>query len=452
MPAGLALFLLDMLIIMIAWPLTFWAVARSDISGIAIAQAIVLAVSNLTFLYALGLYRRESLADPNRAIRRVVIIVAIAVGADSLVFAMIGMALAPALAAAALLCFIFCAALSRLVLRALRRHSSLRPRLLVIGAGQRAWDLMWLLRSQGRHLQYEVTFVHEDSFGPVDARLAEDPANHIIATSGDLLRIADRVFAEQIVVAPDDRRGMSLESLIACRNAGYPVFQFMTFLEKEIGRIDMKRLDIAWVLYSEGFYTGPIGRAVKRIFDIVMCLLILCGTAFILLPAMAAVWLDDRGPIFYRQTRVTRDGRHFRILKLRTMRVDAEAGGAVWAASNDNRITRVGNFLRRTRIDELPQLLNVLAGDMSVVGPRPERPEFVEDLAKQLPLYKERHAVRSGLTGWAQINYPYGASLDDARSKLSYDLYYVKKSNFFFDLLIIMQTLRVVLWPGAWAR
>ena len=167
---------------------------------------------------------------------------------------------------------------------------------------------------------------------------------------------------------------------------------------------------------------------------------------------MAAVWLDDRGPIFYRQTRVTRDGRHFRILKLRTMRVDAEAGGAVWAASNDNRITRVGNFLRRTRIDELPQLLNVLAGDMSVVGPRPERPEFVEDLAKQLPLYKERHAVRSGLTGWAQINYPYGASLDDARSKLSYDLYYVKKSNFFFDLLIIMQTLRVVLWPGAWAR
>ena len=452
MPAGLALFLLDMLIIMIAWPLTFWAVARSDVSGIEIAQAIVLAVSNLTFLYALGLYRRESLADPNRAIRRVVIIVAIAVGAGSLVFAMIGMALAPALAMAALLCFIFCAALSSLVLRALRRHSSLRPRLLVIGAGQRAWDLMWLLRSQGRHLQYEVTFVHEDSFGPIDARLADDPANHIISTSGDLLRIADRVFAEQIVVAPDDRRGMSLESLIACRNAGYPVFQYMTFLEKEIGRIDMKRLDIAWVLYSEGFYTGPIGRAVKRIFDIVMCLLILCCTAILLLPAMAAVWLDDRGPIFYRQTRVTRDGRNFRILKLRTMRVDAEAGGAVWAASNDNRITRVGNFLRRTRIDELPQLLNVLAGDMSVVGPRPERPEFVEDLAKQLPLYKERHAVRSGLTGWAQINYPYGASLDDARSKLSYDLYYVKKSNFFFDLLIIMQTLRVVLWPGAWAR
>ncbi len=149
MPAGLALFLLDMLIIMIAWPLTFWAVTGSNISGIAIVQAVVLAVSNLTFLYALGLYRRESLADPNRAIRRVIIIVAIAVGAGSLVFAMIGLALAPALAVAALLCFIFCAALSRLVLRALRRHSSLRPRLLVIGAGQRAWDLMWLLRSQG---------------------------------------------------------------------------------------------------------------------------------------------------------------------------------------------------------------------------------------------------------------------------------------------------------------
>lgn len=452
MPAGLALFLLDMLILVMTWPLIFWGVTGGGVSGLQIAQAAVLAVSNLIFLYALGLYRRESLADPNRAIRRVVVIVAIAVGAGSLFFAIIGQALAPSLAVAALLTFVFCAALSRFILRALRRHPSLRPRLLIIGAGQRAWDLIWLLRSQGRHLQYEVTFVHEDSFGPIDPRLSEDPANHIIANSGDLLRIADRVFAEQIVVAPDDRRGMSLESLIACRNAGYPVFQYMTFLEKEIGRIDMKRLDVSWVLYSDGFYTGPMGRVVKRIFDIFMSLLILICTAPILLPAMAAVWLDDRGPIFYRQTRITRDGRHFRILKLRTMRVDAEAGGAVWAASNDNRITRVGNFLRRSRIDELPQLLNILAGDMSVVGPRPERPEFVEDLARQLPLYKERHAVRCGLTGWAQINYPYGASLDDARSKLSYDLYYVKKSNFFFDLVIIMQTLRVVLWPGAWAR
>ena len=168
-----------------------------------------------------------------------------------------------------------------------------------------------------------------------------------------------------------------------------------------------------------------------------------------LLPAMRAVWLCDRGPIFYRQERVTLGGRRFHILKLRTMRTDAEKNGAVWAAAKDNRITPIGGFLRRTRLDELPQLINVLKGDMSLVGPRPERPEFIAELAKQLPLYQERHAVKAGLTGWAQINYPYGASLDDARSKLSFDLYYVKKCSLLFDLMIVMQTLRVVIWSGA---
>jgi lipopolysaccharide/colanic/teichoic acid biosynthesis glycosyltransferase len=186
----------------------------------------------------------------------------------------------------------------------------------------------------------------------------------------------------------------------------------------------------------------------KRLADILVSLVILTLSLVLLLPAMAAVWLEDRGPIFYAQNRVTLGGREFRILKLRTMRTDSEKTGATWAAAGDARVTRVGRFLRRSRIDELPQLINVLKGDMSLVGPRPERPEFIEDLAVQLPLYRERHAVRSGLTGWAQINYPYGASLDDARSKLSYDLYYVKKSGFFFDLLIIMQTLRVLIWPG----
>jgi lipopolysaccharide/colanic/teichoic acid biosynthesis glycosyltransferase len=168
--------------------------------------------------------------------------------------------------------------------------------------------------------------------------------------------------------------------------------------------------------------------------------------------AIFAVWLGDRHNPFYSQERVTRGGRVFKIWKLRSMRIDAEKDGAVWAAQKDNRITPVGEFLRRTRVDELPQLFNVLKGDMSLVGPRPERPQFVEELAQHLPLYKERHAVKAGLTGWAQINYPYGASLDDARSKLSYDLYYVKNFSIFFDVLIIMQTLRVVLWPGSGVR
>ncbi len=152
--------------------------------------------------------------------------------------------------------------------------------------------------------------------------------------------------------------------------------------------------------------------------------------------------------MLYCQERVTRRGRSFAIYKLRTMRVDAETQGAVWAAKGDTRVTGVGAFLRRTRIDEMPELFNVLRGDMSLVGPRPERPAFVKMLAKQIPLYQERHVVKAGLTGWAQVNYPYGASTDDARSKLSYDLYYVKNFSVLFDLLIILQTIRVVLWPG----
>jgi lipopolysaccharide/colanic/teichoic acid biosynthesis glycosyltransferase len=163
---------------------------------------------------------------------------------------------------------------------------------------------------------------------------------------------------------------------------------------------------------------------------------------------MLAIRFEASGPVFFRQERVTLDGNVFQILKLRTMRVDAESEGAVWAAKGDNRITRAGALLRRTRIDELPQLINILKGEMSFVGPRPERPMFVEELAAQIPLYRERHMVKAGLTGWAQVNYPYGASVDDARSKLSYDLYYVKNFSILFDFVILLQTLRVVLWPS----
>ena len=219
-------------------------------------------------------------------------------------------------------------------------------------------------------------------------------------------------------------------------------------MERETRRIDLKRLDLSWILFADGFFFGVLDRALKRTADILASFLLLAIVAPFLLVAMALVWLDDGAPVFYRQQRVTRHGVRFHILKLRTMRRDAEARGAVWAAERDPRITRVGTFLRRTRLDELPQLFNILRGDMSFVGPRPERPEFVEALSREIPLYAERHAVKAGLTGWAQINYPYGASLDDARSKLSYDLYYIKNFSILFDVLIIAQTLRAVLWPS----
>ena len=450
MTAAWALFLIDLLSVLIGWPSVPW-IAGMDWQRDWF-QLLTFPVINLLCFYALGLYRRDSIADTSKALERVPVIALIAVAAASLATIILGWAFSLTLCIVGAICFAICAVLARLAFAALRRHSLFRTRLLIIGAGKRAWDLVWILRTQGRYWQYDLTFVHEDGFGEIDPRLASDPGNRIIIASSNLLKVASRARADEIVVAPDERRGMALKSLISCRAAGYPVSEYSSFLEKEVCRIDIKRLDLAWMLYSDGFRTGRLTAVFKRIFDIVGSLVILAPVSPFLLLAMLAVWLGDRGPIFYRQERVTRRGRHFKILKLRTMRVNAEAGGAVWAAAKDSRITPVGEFLRRSRLDEVPQLLNVLWGDMSLVGPRPERPEFIEDLAKMLPLYNERHAVKAGLTGWAQVNYPYGASLDDARSKLSYDLYYVKNYSLFFDLRIVMQTLRVVLWPGSGVR
>jgi sugar transferase (PEP-CTERM system associated) len=448
MAAAVALFLIDALFVAACWPLSVWLLSDRPGTPESWTLVAIFAAIDLACLYALGLYRRDSIADTAMAVRRIPMVVAIAIAAAIFVTVFLGWRLSPSLCVAAAICFASCIIFARLTFVALRRHSLFRTRLLVIGAGERAWDLVWILRSQGRYWQYDLTFVHEASFGTIDPRLSGDPSNRIILASTNLLKVAGKTNTDQIVVAPDERRGMMLESLITCRAAGYPVFQYMTFLEKEACRIDIKRLDLAWMLYSDGFSISELGRGLKRVFDIVGSLAILIPFSPILLLAMLAIWAGDRNPIFYRQERVTQGGRKFQILKLRTMRIDAEAGGAVWAAARDSRVTPVGALLRRTRMDELPQLFNVLKGDMSLVGPRPERPEIIERLSKELPLYQERHAVKAGLTGWAQVNYPYGASLDDARSKLSYDLYYVKNFSVFFDLRIVMQTLRVVIWPG----
>ena len=205
----------------------------------------------------------------------------------------------------------------------------------------------------------------------------------------------------------------------------------------------------SWLIFSDGFASGRMLSSVfKRAFDIVASLILLAATLPVILVTALAIKLESRGPAFYRQRRVGLYNQGFDILKLRSMRQDAEiAGKAVWAAEDDPRITRIGRFIRKVRIDELPQTWTVLRGEMSFVGPRPERPQFVDELETQLPYYAERHMVKPGITGWAQINYPYGASIEDARHKLEYDLYYAKNYSPFLDMLILLQTLRVVLWP-----
>ena len=448
--AGFVLFWLDAAFLLLGWRLVVLTVgdaAPIGLAGLAFPALVLL------FLYALGLHRREALVGARAMLSRL----PLAAGFGSLAgWAAVwllpdGMG-APAgahlLFAAAVPCLTAAGLAARLTLFLLRRWGAFRRRLLVIGAGRRAWDLVWILRHEARTLAFDVTFLHAPAMGEVDARLRADPANQVIEGPADLLAIAHAFAPDQIVVAPDERRGLAMEGLFACKMAGYPVSEYAQFLEREAGRIDLKRLDLGWLLYADGFTVGTVSRVAKRSLDIAASALLLAWMAPTLLLAALAVRLGDGGPALYCQVRLTRGNRGFPMLKLRTMTTNAERNGAVWAAEQDPRVTRVGWLLRRTRVDELPQLLNVLRGDMSFVGPRPERPEFTEELAARLPLYRERHLVRSGLTGWAQVNYPYGASLNDARSKLSYDLYYVKNFGILLDLRIMLQTLRVVFWPG----
>jgi len=240
---------------------------------------------------------------------------------------------------------------------------------------------------------------------------------------------------------------LPLEPLLSCKAGGIPVCEFNTFIERETGRVDLRWVDLSWLVYSHGFEIRFLDMFLKRLTDIVVAALMLWCALPVLAIAALAIAIEGRGPILFRQVRVTQGGRIFNLYKLRTMRTDAEKNGAQWAAEKDPRITAVGNVLRRFRVDEIPQLINVLKGEMSLVGPRPERPVFVEQLSDQIEMYNLRHSVKAGITGWAQLNYPYGASVEDARHKLEYDLFYMKHFSILRDFAILLQTGRIVLWP-----
>ncbi|RYE52492.1 MAG: TIGR03013 family PEP-CTERM/XrtA system glycosyltransferase, partial [Sphingobacteriales bacterium] len=236
-----------------------------------------------------------------------------------------------------------------------------------------------------------------------------------------------------------------LNDFLDCKLAGIPSCDALSFCERELGKIDITLLQPSWMLYSDGFKYSKRRLMAKRLFDLILASAFFAVLwPFMLLTAIA-VKLESPGPILYHQVRVGLNGRHFRIYKFRSMRQDAEKNGAVWAKKNDSRVTKVGAFIRNTRLDELPQLYNVLAGSMSFVGPRPERPEFVTDLSQQIPFYDTRHKVKPGLMGWAQLKYPYGASVEDAKNKLQYDLYYTKNHSFLMDMLIMIQTVEIIL-------
>ncbi len=331
-------------------------------------------------------------------------------------------------------------------------QDNLKRRVLVLGTGARAEKIASRMR---RRYDQRGFLIHGYlAFEQTPDRVSPHGGN-VLTLDEPLNVMCAREGIDEIVVALDERRrnrensaGLPLEELLECRLSGIDVCDVQAFIEREAGKLDIELLQPSWMVFSDGFIRGTWRTATKRTFDVAASLgLLFFAWPFMLLAALA-IWLESgfKGPILYRQQRVGLDGRYFAVTKFRSMRTDAEQGGqAVWASVDDPRITRVGGILRRSRIDELPQIFNVLKGDMSFVGPRPERPEFVGDLQTRIPYYAHRHRIKPGLTGWAQLCYPYGASLEDAREKLQYDLYYLKNHSILLDLIILIQTVDVVL-------
>ncbi len=338
---------------------------------------------------------------------------------------------------------------SRLIFQRMADDEIFKRRVLVYGAGYAAAALTRLRRSADRHAFALVGFVQP----PGEERAV--PSERVLEYEGnDLCGLCERLAVTEVVVAMDDRRrGFPIPELLDCRLAGVDVTELLTFLERETGRVHIDVLNPSWMIFGQGFKRDPLRLFSSRALDVCASL----GVLVVALPAMIltfiAIKIEDGwgAPALYRQERVGLGGQPFKVLKFRSMRQDAELNGAQWAQHADPRVTRVGAVIRKLRIDELPQVFNVLRGHMSFVGPRPERPEFVAQLAEKIPYYVQRHCVKPGITGWAQLCYPYGSSETDALEKLQYDLYYIKNNSLLFDLAILIQTAEVVLF-GKGAR
>jgi sugar transferase (PEP-CTERM system associated) len=331
----------------------------------------------------------------------------------------------------------------RMFYRRVIKERNLWPRVLVLGCGDRAN----LIREAVKAGELKGLRIIGYVSMPGDRR--QEGESDPLVLDESLVKYVEENDVDEIVLAVDERRaGLPSRDLLDCKMSGIDILDLVSFFERRSGKIRLDLLYPSWLYLSDGFRESTFRRMGKRIFDLTIVLLLLPVALPIMMLAALAIFLESggKGSVLYRQTRVKEDGEPFQIYKFRSMAADAEQDGvARWASRNDSRITRVGSVLRKGRLDELPQLFNVLKGDMSFVGPRPERPEFVAQLAEKIPYYEERHRVKPGLTGWAQISYPYGNSEKDALEKLQYDLYYVKNFSIFLDMLILLQTAEVVL-------
>ena len=341
------------------------------------------------------------------------------------------------------------AAITRLIFTRLFKLDALIRRILLLGVGSRSSKVETLERDENGQRKFNLV----GCLPLTNAECCITKAR-VFQYHGSILAIAKKHRIDEIVVGVRERRngGLPADQLLECKLAGIEIVDLSSFFERETGQVQLESLNPSWMIFSDGFSRGSFKDITKRLFDIVASSVLLLTTMPIMFITAMLIWLESGGPILYRQERVGEYGRTFHVLKFRSMRVDAERDGVPqWAKKQDDRATRIGRVIRKMRIDELPQVFNVLRGDMSFVGPRPERPYFVNELTGQIPYYPSRHTVKPGITGWAQIRYPYGATTEDAIQKLQYDLYYVKNHTLFLDLVILLQTAQVILF-GKGAR
>ena len=445
---GAVEFLLFMSSVYIAawlWPMSDYSEIVPVAGETVWLKALVFAVLLLLAQISLGLYQRRFRFAITGMILRIGIGLAASAASLTLLYYMLpmlvlerGVFLLSFLAAAILI------TTARVLFIQSLDKDALKRRILVLGAGQNAAQISRSLRRRVDQQGFQIV-------GHVHVRGEHDVVYESLVIRPDmtLLALAKSMDVDAIVVAAGERRRKSfpVHDLLDCKLSGIDVIDLQGFFERETGKLKLDILNPSWLIFSDGFDQGKGQSAQKRIFDIVVSLgLLAVSWPFMLLVVLMIKFEGrGRGSIIYRQIRVGQHWRLFNVYKFRSMREDAEAGGAVWAKENDDRVTRTGRFIRKTRLDELPQIFNVLKGDMSFVGPRPERPEFVTQLSERIPYFSERHRVKPGITGWAQVCYPYGASEKDSLEKLQYDLYYIKNYSLFLDLVIILQTAHSVI-------
>ncbi len=405
--------------------------------------ALLFAVAMMAVNAALGLYQRRTNRSVGQTTARVLLSLVLTVPIAFVAFRLWPLQNVPhdALKLTAL------AALGAIVaVRGLASHSSAQPmltrRVLVVGTGTEAISVEQTLQQLGPGLVIV-------GFYPVNS--SDDvliPVERVIGKGQHLAETARRHDIDEVVVAVKERRGgvLPLRELLDCKLAGIKVLDLSSYYERALGQLRIDSLHAGWLIFGEGFRQGWVRTTVKRAFDIFSALALLALAAPVMIFTTIAIVFESGFPVLYRQERVGQGGRVFKVIKFRSMRLDAEGDGKPrWATANDDRVTFVGRIIRKLRIDELPQLFNVLMGDMSMVGPRPERPYFVDQLSQQIRFYAARHSVKPGVTGWAQVRYQYGSTVDDAVQKLQYDLYYVKNHTLFLDVVVLFETVGVVL-------